>query len=649
VLDYALELPEIDAEAIAHFGYSLGGYLIARAAAVDDRAAALILDDGEYDFHQAYVNAVPAFLMKLVYAHRDRIPNLLAGLLARFDTQARWGLNNGVWTIGGNSYADFLRRTTKYSLKDLADRISTPALIMDAEADQFLKGQPDALATKMTAPTTMAYLTSAEGAGEHCHVGSLRPPGHLRLAQRDPHPRRHGSVAAWNRYVPEVWSAAMTQDDLLNCAQRLSRAYLAGVGERHAGGSDPSGLRRLLSDEGEDPVAVLEELAADADPGLVASAGPRYFGFVVGGSLPVALGADWLVSAWDQNAVVYSSSPAAAVAEEVAAGWALELLGLPAVASVGFVTGTQMANFSCLAAARGTLLREIGWDVEAQGLFGAPPIEVLVGDEVHVTVLRALRFLGLGQERVTRVAVDANGAVDPAALESALRTVDGPALVCAQAGNVNTGACDPLEPIADAAAAHGAWLHVDGAFGLWAAASPRFEHLVAGHARARSWATDAHKWLNVPYDCALAIVNHADALPEAMALSAAYIARSGRREPAEFVPEASRRARAIPVYAALRSLGRRGVAELVERCCAHAALMAALLREGGLEVLNEVVLNQVLVAGSPEHLARVQADGTCWLGGTSWRGHHALRVSFSSWSTTEDDVRRSARAILAAA
>ncbi len=441
----------------------------------------------------------------------------------------------------------------------------------------------------------------------------------------------------------------MTDEDVLAHAHRLARAYLDGVSERHVGGSDPVALRRPLTDSGEGAVDVLEQLAADADPGLVASAGPRYFGFVVGGSLPVALGADWLVSAWDQMCGMYSASPAVAVAEEVAAGWVLELLGLPRGASVGFVTGAQMANFSCLAAARGELLRRAGWDADAQGLFGAPPIEVLVGEEVHVTLLRALGYLGLGRDRVTRVGVDANGAMDPQALEGALVAAKGPVLLCAQAGNVNTGACDPLGAIADLAAEHGVWLHVDGAFGLWAAASPRFEALVAGRDRAGSWAVDAHKWLNVPYDCAFAIVAPPEALPRAMAVSAAYLARSDHREPAEFVPEASRRGRAIPVYAALRYLGRRGVAELVERCCGHATLMASLLREGGLEVLNDVVLNQVLVAGTPEHLARVQADGECWLGGTAWRGRHALRVSFCNWSTTEDDVRRTARAILNAA
>jgi glutamate/tyrosine decarboxylase-like PLP-dependent enzyme len=441
----------------------------------------------------------------------------------------------------------------------------------------------------------------------------------------------------------------VSDDDLLFQAFQLARAFLDGVSERHVGGAEPAGLRRPLSDAGEGAAEVLEQLAADADPGVVASAGPRYFGFVVGGSYPVAVGADWLVSAWDQMCGMYSSSPAVAVAEEVAAGWVLELLGLPGDASVGFVTGAQMANFSCLAAARGELLRRAGWDADAQGLFGAPTFDVLVGEEVHVTVLRALRYLGLGQDRITRVAVDANGAMDPAALADALRSVQGPVLLCAQSGNVNTGACDPLEPIADLAAEHDTWLHVDGAFGLWAAASPRLSELVAGRERAHSWAVDAHKWLNVPYDSALAIVGSPEALPRALGLSAAYLARSNQREPAEFTPEASRRGRAIPVYATLRYLGRRGVAELVERCCAHAALMVTLLRDGGLEVLNDVVLNQVLVAGTAEQLARIQADGTCWLGGTIWRGRHALRVSFSNWSTTEDDVRRSARAILAAA
>jgi glutamate/tyrosine decarboxylase-like PLP-dependent enzyme len=438
-------------------------------------------------------------------------------------------------------------------------------------------------------------------------------------------------------------------DEVLDRAFALARTYLDGVGERHVGGGDAPGLRRELTGAGEDPLRVIDDLARDLDPGLVASAGPRYFGFVVGGSLPVALGADWLVSAWDQTPSMAIAAPGIAVVEEVAAGWALDLLGLPADAGVGFATGAQMANFTCLAAARGAVLGAAGWDVDADGLFGAPPPAVLVGDEVHVTVLTALRYLGFGGGHVVRVAVDDQGAMDPEALRSELARVDVPAIVCAQAGNVNTGACDPLAAIADAVGEHpGAWLHVDGAFGLWAAASPTRSALVAGRERADSWAVDAHKWLNVPYDCALAIVADADAHVRATNLGpAAYLATSGAREPTNFVPEASRRARAVPVYAALRSLGRDGVAALIDRCCGHATLMAGLLADGGLEILNDVVLNQVLVDTTPDHVARVQQEGTCWLGGTTWRGHDAMRVSFSNWSTTDADVHRSAAAILA--
>src|SRR6478609_919027 len=439
----------------------------------------------------------------------------------------------------------------------------------------------------------------------------------------------------------------MHDPELLDVAHEISRDYLAGVAERHVGGGDAPGLRRALTDAGEDPATVLRELAADAEPGLTASVGPRYFGFVIGGSLPVAVAADWLVSAWDQMSFARASSPAVAVLEEVTAAWALEILGLPATASTGFVTGAQMANVTCLAAARDALLHRAGWDTAALGLFGAPEIEVVVGDEVHATVPAALRMLGLGEQRVTRVATDANGAMDPAALADALAGSDGPAIVCAQAGNVNTGACDPLDPIADVTTARGAWLHVDGAFGLWAAASPRFAPLVAGRERADSWALDAHKWLNVPYDCAFAIVADPEAHTRATALVAPYLALSAEREPNHYVPEASRRARALPVYAALRTLGRDGVAALVERCCDHAALMAELLAACGMELLNDVMLNQVLAAAPPDHVARIQADGTCWLGGTVWRGREALRVAVSNWSTTEDDIRRSATAILA--
>ena len=338
----------------------------------------------------------------------------------------------------------------------------------------------------------------------------------------------------------------MHDPELLDVAHEISRDYLAGVAERHVGGGDAPGLRRALTDAGEDPATVLRELAADAEPGLTASVGPRYFGFVIGGSLPVAVAADWLVSAWDQMSFARASSPAVAVLEEVTAAWALDILGLPATASTGFVTGAQMANVTCLAAARDALLHRAGWDTAARGLFGAPEIEVVVGDEVHATVPAALRMLGLGEQRVTRVATDANGAMDPAALADALAGSDGPAIVCAQAGNVNTGACDPLDAIADVTTARGAWLHVDGAFGLWAAASPRFAPLVAGRERADSWALDAHKWLNVPYDCAFAIVADPEAHTRATALVAPYLALSAEREPNHYVPEASRRGPRAP-------------------------------------------------------------------------------------------------------
>ena len=389
---------------------------------------------------------------------------------------------------------------------------------------------------------------------------------------------------------------------------------------------------------------VIDELVAGVDPGLVASAGPRYFGFVTGGALPAALAADWMAAAWDQNGFSYVASPAAAVVEEVVEGWLLDVLGLPATASVGLVTGAQMANATCLAAARNTVLEQAGWDVVRDGLIGAPPITIVAGAEAHATIFTALRFIGLGMGTARLVAVDDQGAIDPDALE-----LDGPAIVCAQAGNVNSGAFDPLEPIADACERAGAWLHVDGAFGLWAAASPsQAQRSCAGVERADSWATDAHKWLNVPYDSGLAIVADRAAHQRAMGVSAAYLIDSDHRDNYEYTPEASRRARGFAIYAALRPLGRRGLAELVDRSCEHAALFARLLRDGGAEILNDVVLNQVLVACEPEAIARVQADGTCWVGGTVWRGRSAMRICVSGWATTTADVERSAAAILAA-
>ena len=410
-----------------------------------------------------------------------------------------------------------------------------------------------------------------------------------------------------------------------------------------------------LPDDGEPPVEVLERLVAAADPGLVASPGPRYFGFVVGGALPVSVAADWLVSAWDQNAAAHVLSPAAAAIEEACRRWLLALLDLPSGASAGFVTGGQGANTTCLAAARHAVLRDAGWDVEEDGLAGAPPIEVVVGEEAHATIFSALRLLGLGAGRARRVATDDQGRMEPAALAATLRDGSGPAIVCAQAGEVNTGAFDAFDPIADACAERGAWLHVDGAFGLWARATPRLRELARAAERADSWATDAHKFLNVPYDLGLAFVADPAAHLAVYTRDAAYLMRSEvERDPASYVPEASRRARAVPLYAALRTLGRRGVAELVERCCGLARQMAAALdAEPGLRVLNEVVLNQVLVAlddprATDAALARIQADGTCWVGGTRWKAAPAIRVSFSNWSTTPADVERSAQAIVAA-
>jgi glutamate/tyrosine decarboxylase-like PLP-dependent enzyme len=441
---------------------------------------------------------------------------------------------------------------------------------------------------------------------------------------------------------------------LLQTTARLAEQWLATLPGRRVGpAADVDEMRMTfdapLPEEGTDPERVVAELAAAAEPGLMASAGPRFFGFVLGGTLPAALAADWLVTSWDQLATSGTSSPAATAIEQAAARWALDALGLPGSASVGFVTGATAGNVVGLAAARHHVLAEAGWDVAAEGLAGAPPVRVVAGDEVHVSLLSAVRLLGLGERRVERVAVDANGAMRPDALAAALAEGDGrgPLIVCAQAGNVNTGAVDPLEDVVAAAREHGAWVHVDGAFGLWAAASPRLAGLVSGHAGADSWAVDAHKWLNVPYDCALAIVAHPRVHQAVMGVAAPYLAGGAERNPISFVPEMSRRARSVPVYAALRSLGRAGVAELVERCCAHARRLAAAMEAlSGVEVLNDVVLNQVLLRFSDDDevtravVAGVQADGEAWLGGTEWQGRAAVRVSVSNWRTTEEDVDR---------
>ena len=411
-----------------------------------------------------------------------------------------------------------------------------------------------------------------------------------------------------------------------------------------------------LPEDGREDVEVVSELIAAAEPGLVGSQTGRYFGFVFGSALPASVAADWVATAWDQNAFSVVTSPAAAAAEQVAGGWIAELLGLPAGVSTGFVTGAQGANTTALAAARQHVLAQAGWDVSGDGLQGGPPIRVLAGAERHVTIDRSLRLLGLGTARLEVLPTDDQGRLRADALQAALEGATGPVIVCAQAGNVNTGAVDPIGELADACAAVGAWLHVDGAFGLWAAASPRLRRLTEGCERADSWATDAHKWLNVPYDCGLVFCRHPEAHGDAMAVAASYLQRADGRSPSDWVPESSRRARGFAVWAAVRSLGRAGVAELVERCCDHARTFAELLGAApDVEILNEVVLNQVLVRfggddeTTREIVRRVQADGTCWLGGTDWHGRAAMRISVSSFRTTAADVERSANAILQAA
>ena len=452
--------------------------------------------------------------------------------------------------------------------------------------------------------------------------------------------------------------------ELFERAAQLATEYLEALPEQPVGAQATreeliAALGGPLPERGEDPVAALERFARAMEPGLIASAGPRYFGFVVGAGLPAAMAADWLASAWNQNVSLNALSPAGAAAEEVAIGWLLDLLGLPRECSVGFVTGGQTANFTCLLAARNEAYRRAGWDVERDGLLGAPPLRIVAGAEAHVSLFAALRMLGFGTARIELIEADAQGRMSAPALARVLAGSGGtPMIVCAQAGNVNSGAFDPLPEIVDAAHAAGAWVHVDGAFGLWAAASPRRRALLAGAHRADSWATDAHKWLNVPYDCGIAITAHPQAHRAATTASASYLTNASgpERNPFEWVPEASRRGRALPVYVALRTLGRAGVAELVDRCCALAARMAsALAAAPGVRVLNDVALNQALVRfgdsdeKTREVIARVQRDATCWVGGTTWQGVHAMRISVSGWSTTEADADRSVQAILRAA
>src|SRR5437016_5411775 len=440
--------------------------------------------------------------------------------------------------------------------------------------------------------------------------------------------------------------------DLLRTTADRAARYLASLKERSVAPTPEAlaSLARLdetLPERPTDPSAVIGLLDEVGSPATIGSAGGRFFGFVVGGSLPAAVAASSLAAAWDQNAGIVALSPIAARLEEVAMRWLLDLLGLPPDAGVGFVTCATQANFSGLAAARHALLARRGWNVEALGLFGAPPITVVVGEEVHLIVLKALMLVGLGGERVIRVPVDGQGGMRA----DALPPLDDNTLVCLQAGNVNTGAFDPADEIIPRAKAAGAWVHVDGAFGLWAAVAPARAHLTKGFAAADSWAIDAHKWLNVPYDSGLVVVRDPRHLHAAMAVNAPYLVIGESREPEHYTPEFSRRARGVEVWAALRSLGRQGLADLIERTCRYATRFAEGLSEAGYEILNDVVINQVLVSFGDAELTRrviagVQADGTCWAGGTVWQGRTAMRISVSSWATTEDDVERSLEAML---
>jgi glutamate/tyrosine decarboxylase-like PLP-dependent enzyme len=433
--------------------------------------------------------------------------------------------------------------------------------------------------------------------------------------------------------------------------------FLDGLdGRRVAARTDVDGvanaLRRPLPEEGADALEVIEELIAGAEPGVLATPSGRFFGWVIGGVLPATLAADWLTSTWDQNAGLLASSPAAAGMEWVTSEWLLDLLRLPASAAVGFVTGAMIANFTCLAAGRHEVLRRAGWNVERDGLHGAPEVTVIVGEERHETVDVALRFLGLGEARSMVVPADDQGRIRLDALAEALAKIDNnPLIVCLQAGNVHSGAFDPIQDAVDLAHRHGAWVHVDGAFGLWAAASARYRHLVAGVERADSWATDAHKTLNVPYDSGIAIVANAEAMYAAMGVHAAYLIQDERPDPLSTVPEFSRRARGFTVWAALRSLGRRGVAEMVERFCGHARRFAAGLAElDGVRVVNDVVFTQLCVSfGSDEVTrevaARLLKDGTAWMTPSTWHGQAVLRISVSNWQTTEEDVDRTLAAV----
>ncbi len=443
-----------------------------------------------------------------------------------------------------------------------------------------------------------------------------------------------------------------TTNDLLSMASDLAINYLNEIDHRAVAPS-PEDIERLielggqLPEEPSDPSAVIKMLDQFGSPATMATAGARFFGFVVGGAMPVTVAANWLAGAWDQNAPVSLLSPTGTACEKISIGWLVDLLGLPNGTWGGLVTGATAANLTGLAAARHAILSRQGWDVAAKGIFGAPKMRVVVGEEVHISVLLGLRVLGFGRDDLIRVPTDNQGRMR----SDALPDLDENTIVCIQVGNINSGAFDPAEEICDQAKRAGAWVHVDGAFGIWAAATPQKSALAKGVENADSWATDAHKWLNVPYDSGLVFVREARHLLAAMSSHAAYLIEGDKREPCHYVPEMSRRARGLEIWAALRSLGRIGLSDLIERCCRLAVRFAAGLQNEGLQVLNDVVLNQVLVKfGDQERtrrvIRRIQAEGTCWCGETIWQGQVAMRISVSSWATTGDDVEKSLAAIL---
>jgi glutamate/tyrosine decarboxylase-like PLP-dependent enzyme len=452
--------------------------------------------------------------------------------------------------------------------------------------------------------------------------------------------------------MPTATKEISERDLFLQLAAEKARKYVREIAERRVAPADKdvadlAKFHEAFPEAPSAPAKVLEMLDDIGSPATVALTGGRYFGFVIGGTLPASLAANWLAGAWDQNVCLRVMSPVAAELEDIVLGWVREALGLPQSCEGGLVTCATTANFTALVAARQAILARAGWDIVEEGMFGAPPIDIVVGEEVHASILKALCLAGFGSKRLIRVPVDGQGRMRA----ERLPRLNERTILCIQAGNVNTGAFDPAAGLCRRAHEQGAWVHVDGAFGLWARLSPKYRHLTEGFEQADSWATDAHKWPNVNYDCGIVLVRDGMALRSAMTMTAAYLVAGARREPMYQTLEASRRARGVELWAALKSLGRSGLCELIERTCAHAQRFARGLRSAGFEVLNDVVINQVLVSfGAPEVtrevIRRIQEDGTCWCGGTVWQGKTAMRISVSSWATTEADVDRSLEAIV---